>query len=407
VPKIEKKMDPERLCVELVNAELKKGVTSISAVGGNVFQNQALASCIKAKHGSFGAFIRSRSTEFSVSKDGTVKKLSFVPKKEKKDMPPKKPQTVVQVLEEKAVKQLQTMLKRGEANIGALGQALFLDEELAVAIRASHGSFGLFLRQRREFVVKGHLVSLAQKSSENVEVAAAPPVARAPVAVATVAPPTVKRPPLARPPVVKVAKNVSTKPQAACVVKNVVTVPGAANPPRAQAVPRKAEPKVDGKDNARRVKEKADSGTGKGHMRQQSLQLVSLDPPFPGLDGEWVCREEFDGSKSFGWFECRGCWRAWPSAHAWAMFNQRCQKCEIEFLPKFMWVNFGMRSEPEGESSESEDGPHDCVRCEACAKNKRCCRGPLFACGAVPPAAPAVSERNKSYEDYYEPADYY
>ncbi len=352
--------------------------------------------------------LRSRSNEFSVSKDGTVKKLTAVAEKNKKGKAQKKPQTAVRLLlEAKAVKQLQTMIERGEANIGALGQALFLDEELAVAIRASHGSFGAFVRQRREFVVKDHLVSLAPKKSKKVR-AVVPSVAR----VASAPPPITKAPaavkhPLTTSPVVKVAKSLSSKPQVDCSKKTVmVSVPRAAKPPRAH----KVEPKEESTDDARNMKDEANSRTGKGHKKRQSLQLASLDPPIPGIDGEWVLREEFDGSKSFGWFECRGCWRPWPSAHAWAKFNQRCQKCETEFLPKFMWVNFGARSEPEGESSETEDGPHDCDRCEACAKNKRCCRGPGFTCSAVPPAAPSaalVAGNHSHHSDYYEYDDFY
>ncbi len=64
--------------MDLIDGELRRGVANIKAVGGNVFQNKDIA--IKAKYGSFGGFLRSRTSEFSVSQEGDIKRVSLATK---------------------------------------------------------------------------------------------------------------------------------------------------------------------------------------------------------------------------------------------------------------------------------------------------------------------------------------
>lgn len=90
----------------------------------------------------------------------------------------------------------------------------------------------------------------------------------------------------------------------------------------------------------------------------------SHDSPHPGIQGYWVRREDFDGSKSFGRFQCIKCKKQWGSAHAYKMYKQGCQRCELRSLPCCLWVN--TRESRHYSDDEDDDGPHDSRRCEAC-----------------------------------------
>ena len=87
--------------------------------------------------------------------------------------------------------------------------------------------------------------------------------------------------------------------------------------------------------------------------------------PFPGACGEWVPRDQFNGTKSFGMFRCSGCRKPWMSAHAFLDFKQGCKDCNLEVLPCCMWES-EQSDEREDEREEgASDGPHDTERCEA------------------------------------------
>jgi len=99
-------------------------------------------------------------------------------------------------------------------------------------------------------------------------------------------------------------------------------------------------------------------------QRKRSLQIESL-PLLKDIEGYWVERSEYKEAKSFGWFECRGCWKKWISAHAFKnKYQQGCQSCEEKWPPKFLWVNTGYRSDDEARGDD--DAPHDRNRCDAC-----------------------------------------
>jgi hypothetical protein len=59
-------------------------------------------------------------------------------------------------------------------------------------------------------------------------------------------------------------------------------------------------------------------------------------------DGIWIKSIEY---KSFGIFECKCIlnknkkFKKWGSAYANSKYKQKCTKCNIEYFPKFMWVN--------------------------------------------------------------------
>ena len=100
-------------------------------------------------------------------------------------------------------------------------------------------------------------------------------------------------------------------------------------------------------------------GAGRGR-----LSMDKLKPPVDS-PGQWVLRKEFQGRKSFGAFQCVKCTKIWTSAHAYKNFKQGCQRCELEGLPVFMWVNKGKR-DYYAVSDDEEKPPHDSERCEAC-----------------------------------------
>ena len=98
------------------------------------------------------------------------------------------------------------------------------------------------------------------------------------------------------------------------------------------------------------------SGRSAGH---------SHDDPYDGIEGYWVSRDSFQGSKSFGWFECQDCSKTWFSAHAQKRYKQGCQECEEWTLPCCLWVNTGSN---DNERRDRDDVPHDRARCQACKR---------------------------------------
>ena len=111
---------------------------------------------------------------------------------------------------------------------------------------------------------------------------------------------------------------------------------------------------------------------------QYTLAKGSLDPPVdtPGI---WLSREEFNGEKSFGAFQCLACKKSWISAHAFKAYKQGCQNCEMEELPLYMWQNLRPREYQGNDDYENDeaDKPHDQQRCEACRRGVCTGRGSI------------------------------
>lgn len=108
-----------------------------------------------------------------------------------------------------------------------------------------------------------------------------------------------------------------------------------------------------------------------GHgSRTTTLPLPHAhNDPFPGASGHWAPRTDFRGNKSFGRFECKNknCAKSWGSAHAFAEYEQGCQRCETMILPCCMWVNNESDSREYRDSDDdNNDRPHDIDRCAAC-----------------------------------------
>ena len=81
-----------------------------------------------------------------------------------------------------------------------------------------------------------------------------------------------------------------------------------------------------------------------GHGSRTTTSLVlphSHNNQFLGASGHWAPRADFRGNKNFGRFECqkKNCTKAWGSAHAFAEYEQGCQKRNTMILPCCMWVN--------------------------------------------------------------------
>ena len=91
-------------------------------------------------------------------------------------------------------------------------------------------------------------------------------------------------------------------------------------------------------------------------------------PPHDGIEGYWIRRKNFNGSKSFGRFKCPKCKKAWGSAHAYKKYKQGCKRCEKKSLPCCMWVNTG--DDDRDIDRDKDHGPHDSARCEACRYGK-------------------------------------
>ena len=148
--------------------------------------------------------------------------------------------------------------------------------------------------------------------------------------------------------------------------------------PMREAAQRAAQQEARRQEAVRRAEQEA--ALRREREEQQRLRALeqwrsSLPPPFPGASGEWVLREDFPGTKSFGRFKCTKCGKKWTSAHAFKDFAQGCQSCETKSLPVCLWLNDD--SVPHGDSSSDEsdddepDLPHDRGRCDAC-KAGRC-----------------------------------
>lgn len=97
-------------------------------------------------------------------------------------------------------------------------------------------------------------------------------------------------------------------------------------------------------------------------------------PPFPELRGEWVKSRDCTQIKSFSWLACEraacarddGSSRRWFSAHGNRNFAQRCQQCEYEVSPAWMWNTHTAVNQVAADQRDDAKGPHDVSRCEAC-----------------------------------------
>lgn len=100
----------------------------------------------------------------------------------------------------------------------------------------------------------------------------------------------------------------------------------------------------------------------------RDLQGSRLDPPFPDCQGHWVWLGDLDRHQnSFAFFECT-CRRTWLTAHGNSRYRQGCQGCDVQSLPKFMWVNTATHRRRQHDNIDEDDGPHDSDRCEACQR---------------------------------------
>ena len=94
-------------------------------------------------------------------------------------------------------------------------------------------------------------------------------------------------------------------------------------------------------------------------------------PPFEGIDGYWVARDDFRGLKSFGLYRCKAaaeegeCGNKWSSAHATKNYRQGCRKCEALSQPWLLWYNTSSKARDTNPNDKKI--PHDRKRCEACA----------------------------------------
>ena len=103
---------------------------------------------------------------------------------------------------------------------------------------------------------------------------------------------------------------------------------------------------------------------------QYTLSIDSLEAPVD-TPGMWLSRQEFNGEKSFGAFQCLKCKKTWISAHAFKAYKQGCQTCEREELPLYMWQNLRARHDQDifyDEDNDEVNRPHDQQRCEACRR---------------------------------------
>jgi 3-methyladenine DNA glycosylase Tag len=365
-------------CVTLITAQLKRGTSSVATVGSRVFnkQNAAVADAIRASYGSFRAFVEQRH-EFRVDGADNIVPVVVQSKTLAVD-------DSTQSAEAKCVALIAAQLKGGTISVETVGSRVFGKPNAAVAqaIRSSFGSFRAFVEQRPEFRVDGayniHLVAVQAKTK------AAAPASR-PMQAAAKLPESIED---------KCASMVCG--QIALGECDMGTIGGrifqdASLAHRIKAVHGSFRAFVLSRsefstertstgivirlssvkpDNVRQenplVSVPTKAERGKAHRARKSLQLSSLDPPVSG-PGEWVLTEEFTGRKSFGWFECTKCVKCWPSAHAFPMYAQGCQRCNTEQVPKFMWENHARRDDDDDSSGGLElDGPHDQARCEAC-----------------------------------------
>jgi len=96
------------------------------------------------------------------------------------------------------------------------------------------------------------------------------------------------------------------------------------------------------------------------------MSSISLKDPV-STSGKWVERSEFNGKKSFGYFECDGCsGKSWVTAHAFKQYKQACKSCNQYSLAVYMWVNLERRESRGGRDEEEGKPPHLRHLCEAC-----------------------------------------
>ena len=106
----------------------------------------------------------------------------------------------------------------------------------------------------------------------------------------------------------------------------------------------------------------------KQHYEDVHVEGFQYDPPFPGIQGKWVSRDEFHGRSGFSRYECDDCGNRWGSARGMKRFRQACKRCEEWMHPVCMWQNpkDGVPSTREHDTTD----PHDFERCEACARGQ-------------------------------------
>jgi hypothetical protein len=97
---------------------------------------------------------------------------------------------------------------------------------------------------------------------------------------------------------------------------------------------------------------------------------MTNETPNPPVDtpGEWVYTDEFEGRKSFGWFNCGRCGKCWISAHAQPKYKQACKSCNAYSRPILMWQNSEKGKQDKRDKRNESTKPHDRGRCEACKK---------------------------------------
>lgn len=112
---------------------------------------------------------------------------------------------------------------------------------------------------------------------------------------------------------------------------------------------------------------------GKSRNRRKSKSKKSKIPAAPVDNaGKWVELQNFQGSKSFGFFKCLGCRQKWISAHAFKVYKQGCKRCNGMKLPDLMWEN-DICTQSDQMKKESK-APHDNKRCGACLLGLKICK---------------------------------
>jgi hypothetical protein len=111
----------------------------------------------------------------------------------------------------------------------------------------------------------------------------------------------------------------------------------------------------------------------KNRRRRKSRSKSKITPPAAPVDnaGKWVETQNFQGSKSFGFFKCRQCRQKWISAHAFKVYKQGCKRCNSTKLPDFMWQND--KRTPSDRAEKESKAPHDKGRCGACLLGLKIC----------------------------------
>jgi len=120
-------------------------------------------------------------------------------------------------------------------------------------------------------------------------------------------------------------------------------------------------------------------------IQQLRYDATTFEPPYPDAVGVWVLRNEFEGKKSFGYYECYKCSRKniqfwWISAHAHKKFRQICKKCNCKLYPLYLWENplymWKNMLPRKHNNSGKNDAPHMSQLCEACKAG--CCLRKIY-----------------------------